>query len=442
MIGFLKWGFTLMIAVSIVAPMAAHAELDANEEGVVSVSAKRIPRKAFQKPFPHENVSKALSAKLGSKKRKPFGLETIIVFYGDYRKDVPSQNFVPSGLTWYHLLKTTVDKGSDKIANHTGPAFSIDEFGFDFGGGIDRRTGELLRAAKKKNPDVKIAVWQMRGPVGPELADAYRDTVELVMMESYASLDDPWVIPAQLMSARLNGLVDRTIIGLGLGAESEQWGGHYWTRSREELEQQVRLMRYVAPESPGVAFFGQEAHYARGKPGVTITLKDVEDVVSKFREYPTDGTGIKPEILAVAKQFTKRYKNPAIACSPSWVQPNYSAGKLGDGGEWIEFGPGSTFGPPKDPSIAFIKPITFRAFIMNLGDKDAKNVRFRLKNPGPDGDVFADGIIDVISARSASVALMPLIQGKTWTAWTGRWELLVDAPDCTVLNYNYKRLGK
>ncbi|MDP6438494.1 MAG: hypothetical protein QGH74_02570 [Candidatus Brocadiia bacterium] len=391
--------------------------------GLVACAA--APRSAGQKP---------------EAGRKIFGHDTIIAFYGDYRKDVPSQNFVATGTTWYNILKTTVDKGSDVIAQHPGPVLSIDEFGFDYGGGIDQKTAQVLRAAKGKNPELKIAVWQMRGPVAPTLAEAYRETVDLVMMESYASLEDPWVIPAQLTSARLNGLVDRTIIGLGLGAESEVWGGHYWTRTKEELEEQVRLIRYVAPESPGVTFFGQAGHYARGKEGVTITLKDVEAVVSKFREYPTDGSGISPEVMEVAKQFTKRYEKPALACSPSWVQPNYSAGKPGPDGKWIEFGPGSTSRPPKDPSIAFVRPITFRAFVMNLGEKDATNVRFRLKNPGPDGDVFADATVDVLPARSITIAVMPLLPDRTWEVWSGRWKLLVDAPGCEVMSYNHKRL--
>ncbi len=380
--------------------------------------------------------------------RKIFGHDTIIGFFGDYSKDVPSQNFVPTGTTWYNILKTTVDKGSDVIAKGPGPVFSIDEFGFDYGGGIDQKTAQVLRAAKKKSPELKIAVWQMRGPVAPKLAEAYRETVDLVMMESYASLEDPWVIPAQLTSARLNGLVDRTIIGLGLGAETPVAGedpvegGYFWTRTKEELEEQIRLIRYVALESPGVTFFGQEPHFARGKKGVTITLKDVEEVVSKFREYPTDGSGISPEVMAVAKQFTKRYEKPAIACSPSWVQPSYSAGKPGPDGEWIEFGPGSTSRPPKDPSIAFVQPITFRAFVMNLGEKDARNVRFRLKNPGPDGDVFADATVDVLPARSITIAVMPLLPDRTWEVWSGRWKLLVDAPGCEVMSYNHKRHEK
>lgn len=363
------------------------------------------------------------------KDKRVLGRETIIALYGDYGKDVPSQNFIATGSTWPRLLKNTVENGSDNIASHLEPVLSIDEFGFDYDGGIDQKTAQVLKAAKKKNPQLKIAVWQMRGPAAPKLAATYRDTVDLLMMESYASTEDAWLIVSQLQAARLNGLSDRTIIGLGIGAEVESLGGHYWTRTKEELEQQIRLIRFVAPESPGVAFFGNRAHYGRGKEGVTIALNDVEDVCGRFRDFPTDGSGLRPELLDLAKTLTRRYEKPALVCSPSWVQPNFSAGELGSDGKWTGFG-------------SIPKPVTFRALMMNLGDEDAQDVKVRLRNPGKDGDIFATGQVDVIPAKSVTVAIMPMIQGHKWKTWTGRWKLLVDAPGCEVLNYNYAHFGE
>ena len=138
------------------------------------------------------------------------------------------------------------------------PVITIDEFGWDYDGGIDRHTAAILKAVHQKKPGLKIAVWQMRGPVAPGLAAVYRDTVELVMMETYFDLKDAWMIPFQLQTARLNGLLGKTIIGLGIGKESPDLGGHPWTQTKEELDQQLRLIRFVAPESPGVAFFGMD----------------------------------------------------------------------------------------------------------------------------------------------------------------------------------------
>jgi len=141
---------------------------------------------------------------------------------------------------------------------------------------------------------VKLAVWQMRGPVAPALAAIYRDTVELVMMETYFDLKDAWMIPFQLQTARLNGLLGKTIIGLGIGSESPDLGGHPWTQTKEELDQQLRLIRFVAPESPGVAFFGLDR---LGK--CPLSAEQLDRLCGRFLQIPTDGTGLKPELLAL-----------------------------------------------------------------------------------------------------------------------------------------------
>ena len=125
----------------------------------------------------------------------------------------------------------------------------------------------------------------MRGPVAPKLAAVYRDTVEL---------NDPWMIAFQLQAARLNGLLERSVVALGLGKESDDKGGYRWTQTAEELEQQIRLIRFVAPESPGVAFFGKWKLKENDCP---LTDKQLDDICGRFLEIPTDGHGLKPELL-------------------------------------------------------------------------------------------------------------------------------------------------
>ena len=183
---------------------------------------------------------------------------------------------------------------------------TIDEFGWDYDGGIDRHSAAILKAVHQKKPGLKIAVWQMRGPVAPELAAVYRDTVELVMMETYFDLKDAWMIPFQLQTARLNGLLGKTIVGLGIGKESPDLGGYPWTQTKEELDQQLRLIRFVAPESPGVAFFGLDR---LGK--CPLTQEQLDRICGRFSQIPTDGTGLKPELLELGKTFTRRYEKPA-----------------------------------------------------------------------------------------------------------------------------------
>ena len=90
-----------------------------------------------------------------------------------------------------------------------------------------------------------------------------------------------------LMSASrtVNGLLDRTIIGLGIGSESPNLGGHPWTQTKEELDQQLRLIRLVAPESPGVAFFGLDR---LGK--CPLTGGQLDQLCRRFMQVPTDGS--------------------------------------------------------------------------------------------------------------------------------------------------------
>ena len=121
----------------------------------------------------------------------------------------------------------------------------------------------------------------MRAPVAPKLAAVYRDTVELVMMETYVDLNDPWMIAFQLQAARLNGLLERSVVALGLGKESDDKGGYRWTQKAEELEQQIRLIRFVAPESPGVAFFGKWKLKENDCP---LTDKQLDDICGRFLE--------------------------------------------------------------------------------------------------------------------------------------------------------------
>ena len=272
-----------------------------------------------------------------------------------------------------------------------------------------------MKAVHEKKPGLKIAVWQMRGPVAPGLAAVYRDTVELVLMETYFDLKDAWMIPFQLQTARLNGLLGKTIIGLGIGSESPNLGGHPWTQTKEELDQQLRLVRFVAPESPGVAFFGLDR---LGK--CPLTAEQLDQLCGRFMQFPTDGSGLKPELLELGRRFTRRYEKPAVFCSSEFVLPYFHSGH--DGGPW---------GSMHQPRVA-------RVLMMNLGDVDAKGVKVGLRTPGEGGEIWAEGSVD-IPARSLAVALLPVLPGKRWHGWTGTEIMEVDAPGCQVFNFEDSR---
>lgn len=367
---------------------------------------------------------------------KPFGLNQVIAFYGA-PKDIASANFVLSedwnywksrggvasrGITHQQFLRKSVDEASSVLVNldlkgNPNPVITIDEFGWDYDGGIDRHTAAILKAVHQKKPGLKIAVWQMRGPVAPGLAAVYREAVELVMMETYFDLKDAWMIPFQLQTARLNGLLGKTIVGLGIGKESPDLGGHPWTQTKEELDQQLRLIRFIAPESPGVAFFGLDR---LGK--CPLTREELDRLCGNFLKLPTDGAGLKPELLKLGQTFTRRYDRPAIFCSSEFVLPYFHSGH--DGGPW-----GSAHKPP-----------VARVLLMNLGHKNATGIKVRLRSPGKDGGVWAEGPLD-LPAQSVAVGLLPILPGKKWHGWTGTEIMEVDAPGCEVFNFTDSRYG-
>ncbi len=139
-----------------------------------------------------------------------------------------------------------------------------------------------------------------------------------------------------------------------------------------------------------------------------------------FRKVPTDGSGLRPDLLALGRTFTKRYRQPAIFCSSEFVLPHFHSGH--DGGAW-----GEGFQPP-----------TARVLLMNLGEKGAKGVKLRLRSPGDRGQVWAEGLVD-LPARRVTVAALPILPGKTYSGWVGTEEIEVVAPGCQVFTFRDSR---
>jgi hypothetical protein len=231
------------------------------------------------------------------------------------------------------------------------------------------------------------------------------------MMETYVDLNDAWMIAFQLQAARLNGLLKRSVVALGLGKESDDGGGYRWTQTAEELEQQARLIRFVAPESPGVAFFGKWKLKENDCP---LTDEQLDNICSRFLEMQTDDRGLKPELLQLGRVFTESYDSPAIFCSSSFVLPHFHSGH--DGGQW-----GESYQPP-----------VARVLMMNLGNRGAEGVRVQLRDRQK--GVWAAGPVD-IPARSVVVARLPILPGKDFWGWGGTSIMEVDAPRSEVFNF-------
>jgi hypothetical protein len=371
-------------------------------------------------------VTVHLFAKSGAKK-KVLGLDQVIAFTYS-----PSKNFDPKllrsmtlfgptnpadwqywqargvvlavGHTWFDLLRSPLDKAVENLVNqdfggNPRPVVMIDEFGFDFGGQMDEKSAQILRQTKRQKPELALAVWDMRGPIPRVLGEAYRDVADLVMMESYMSgKSQYWWIASQAWSARTFGISPKTIFVLGVGKGGNP--GEDWAKTKQELEQQIRFIRLVAPESPGVGFFS----------GTPELLASADSLCTHFADLPTNGSGLPADLLGVARIFSGRHEKSTLVVSPDLVEPNYKEDGSGD----------------------LALPKTFRAYVINLGDKDARNVKIRLSNP-PDkgGNVFAEGIIPLIPKRGEAIGVLPVT--APWQVWVGQWEMEIDAPGSDVL---------
>lgn len=177
-----------------------------------------------------------------------------------------TQQIIP--LAWKAGKSISGEKSAEQIAEYwCAPAFdgslaiAIDECG-----GTPESNQLLARAlvmARKRRPDLYIAVWNA-GILRPVLASAYREAADLVMLESYFNLGDPWRLRMGLniFFARMWGISGKTIFALGIdNAEGDVVKGRArgWANSREILEKQMRWIRRHAPEMKGIAFFAPRA---------------------------------------------------------------------------------------------------------------------------------------------------------------------------------------
>ena len=229
------------------------------------------------------------------------------------------------GHTWFDLLRSPIDKAVDILTGqdyggNPQPVMMIDEFGFDYGGQMDQKSAQILRQTKLKKPDLALAVWEMRGPIPQVLAETYRDVADLVMLESYVGNQRQyWWIASQVWSARRYGILPKTIVVLGVGKGGNP--GENWAETKEELEQQIRFVRLIAPESPGIGFYS----------GTPELLTDADALCAHFFHLPTNGSGLPAEVRDLAKTFSRRYEKPTLVVSPSFVEPNYNEDGKGIG---------------------------------------------------------------------------------------------------------------
>ena len=311
------------------------------------------------------------------------------------RKYWRDRGVVPAvGQTWFDLLKSPVERAVNILLdlNYGGdpdPVVCIDEFGFDYGGETDQKSAMILRTTKQRKPELNLSVWQMRGPISQVLAEAYRDVVSLVLLEGYVrDKNDYWWIATQVYVARMHELLDKTVVALGVSSGNPE-DNNRWADTKEEVEQQMRFVRLIAPESPGIGFFA---------PSATPELLEHADALcEQYFNFPADGKGLSEEALRIHQFFSEKHKRATIVSSPIWVEPNRGA---------------------DDPNI-LVEPRTLRVYLLNIGNKAARNVKVRLRNP-PDqgGNVFASGELSLLPEEYGVPAILAWTgESKVWKTW-------------------------
>ena len=327
------------------------------------------------------------------------------------RKYWKNRGVVPAAhQTWFDLLKSPVDRAVEILMNRDyggdpNPVVCVDEFGFDFGGETDQKSAKILRITKQKKPELDLTVWQMRGPISQVLAEAYKEVVSLVLMEAYvSSISDYWWIATQVYVARMHNILEKSVVSLGLSSGKPE-DKNRWADTEEEIEQQMRFVRLAAPESPGIGFFAPSA------PPELLQFAD--QLCERFFDFPKDGTGLPEEALRLHLFFSKRHKNATIVSSPIWAEPNRGA---------------------DDPNI-LVQPRTLRVYLLNIGDKAARNVKIRLRNPVEQGgDVFADGELRFLPEKFGISAVLAWTgEAKVWKTWT----LEIDAEECEIHIFHF-----
>ena len=127
-----------------------------------------------------------------------------------------------------------------------------------------------------------------------------------------------------------------------------------------------------------------------------------------YFDLPTTGARLPADVVALGRFFSDHHEKPTLVCSPTLVEPNRSAA---DPGKLVE-------------------PKTMRAFLLNLGDRDATAVRVRLQNPKhKGGNVFAEAVVPLVPKRGEATAVLPVT--AEWKVWK-TWEMEVEGKDCEV----------
>ncbi len=126
-----------------------------------------------------------------------------------------------------------------------------------------QRMVKFLPELKKAYPNFKIALWTIGEDTAPEIAELVRNgTVDLLMFEVYIKPGESFdPLKKTIANLRKHRIANKSLIGLVTHKDWNNWKDAQ-TQAQSVIAQ-LRLIRELAPEIPGAAFWSDDA-----QPGV------------------------------------------------------------------------------------------------------------------------------------------------------------------------------
>ena len=178
----------------------------------------------------------------------------------DWRKQgVLPLSWAPGMVEREHTRGDFEENWASRIASKN-RGIAIDEFGIfqtaEFGVGM----ANALLPVRRQFPDRPVYVWQAMA-VGAPIAPALRRGADLVMHECYMEYLGHRYTSFDFMMRRIReyGLTQNSVFGLACTSENT-------STSAEQLTEQFRYIRELAPELPGVAIYKAYGTGARLAP--------------------------------------------------------------------------------------------------------------------------------------------------------------------------------
>jgi hypothetical protein len=155
------------------------------------------------------------------------------------------------------------------------PGIAVDEFGSE-DPAVNRAMAEALRRTRRELSDTFIAAWHA-GPLTAELAEAYRDAADIVLVECYARTLDAFVAQARtkLGQARSLGIAGKCALSLGVNdTRPLASGAASQARDLDTVRSQLEWIRANAADTAGVGFFAPFASRAL-VDGIDRTVREL-----------------------------------------------------------------------------------------------------------------------------------------------------------------------